>query len=85
MQRASMNQDEVETMVKRLYGFTVSHYDELNSYDDVNLHIYVKDSLNGMPVSQDGYVLKILNSVDSEKVKFVGMYSKNSKIRTPIF
>ena len=72
MKRASLTHHEVVAMVKKLYGLSVTHYAELNSYDDVNLRIYVKNSTHGMSVSPDGYVLKILNSIDSEKVKFVG-------------
>ena len=75
MQRACVSHDEVVSMVERLYGVYVSHFSALNSYDDVNLHVRVKniwDNKNISAVSSDGYVLKILNSLDSTKHKFIG-------------
>ena len=76
MQRAYLSQDEVVTIVERLYGLQVTSSSELNSYDDLNLHVQVSqthwDNSNIPKVSPDGYVLKILNSLDSTKQKFIG-------------
>ena len=77
MQRASLSREEVRALVQNLYGLTVTRYDELNSYDDVNLHVYVTSSSqnpNITDVLPEGYVLKILNSVDSTKVNFIGKW-----------
>ena len=77
MQRAYLSSGDVRALVQNLYGLTVTRYDELNSYDDVNLHVYVTNNSqnpNITDVSPEGYVLKILNSVDSTKVNFIGKW-----------
>ena len=64
------------SIVERLYGLNVTRFSELNSYDDLNLLVHVNQTLwdndNIPAVSSNGYVLKILNSLDSTKHKFIG-------------
>ena len=64
------------SIVGRLYGLHVTRFSELNSYDDLNLLVHVNQTIwdndNIPAVSSNGYVLKILNSLDSTKHKFIG-------------
>lgn len=57
-------------IVEKLYGLSVSKITELNAYDDKNYHIICNQQEFTNPhiteVSQDGYVLKIINSLDSK-------------------
>ncbi|XP_063431512.1 hydroxylysine kinase-like [Mytilus trossulus] len=64
-----IDQQKVTQLVWSLYGLHVLDMTELNSYDDRNFHVQVtRESVNPniKSVSSDGYVLKILNSLDSE-------------------
>jgi hydroxylysine kinase len=75
MERALLMADDVCQLVQRLYGLRTIKQKTLASYDDVNIHVMVdvKSSNNYIKgVSEDGYVLKVLNTVDSSKVNFVG-------------
>ncbi|XP_060566895.1 hydroxylysine kinase-like [Ruditapes philippinarum] len=75
MERALLTADDVCQLVQRLYGLRTIKQKTLASYDDVNIHVMVdvKSSNNYIKgVSEDGYVLKVLNTVDSSKVNFVG-------------
>lgn len=61
-------------LVEELYGFHVKKINELNAYDDKNYHVLC-DSENTNPhvseIVEHGYVLKVLNSLDSRNVSFV--------------
>ncbi|EDW04088.1 hydroxylysine kinase [Drosophila grimshawi] len=66
--------ENVEPLVRRLYGITVSELKELNAYDDRNYWIQADCNVkNPLIVSHcpHGYVLKILNALDSKKEDFV--------------
>ncbi|KAK3096242.1 hypothetical protein FSP39_024877 [Pinctada imbricata] len=60
----------VEDFVLKLYGFHVKHWKELNSYHDKNYHVFLNTVESDGPciarVSPDGYVLKVLNSLESK-------------------
>ncbi|XP_060063917.1 hydroxylysine kinase-like [Ylistrum balloti] len=59
----------VEDIVRNKYGLDVVDYQELNSYEDRNYHVTVHDSSNNPyepEVWKHGYILKILNAVDSQ-------------------
>lgn len=75
MAKASLTQNNVVSLVERLYGLDVSAQKMLNSYDDVNVHVSMKDQHSNKfirHVAKDGYVLKVLNEEDSRKDAFVG-------------
>ncbi|XP_060063945.1 hydroxylysine kinase-like [Ylistrum balloti] len=60
----------VEDLVRKVYGLDVKSCKELNSYDDRNYHVTVHDSSNNTHIPEvwkDGYILKILNSMDSKR------------------
>lgn len=64
----------VESLLRRLYGITLAEFKELISYDDRNFLIKEDPNIkNPLIVSHwpHGYVLKILNALDSKKVEFV--------------
>ncbi|XP_069139819.1 hydroxylysine kinase-like [Argopecten irradians] len=60
----------VEDLVKNIYGLDVIRFKELNSYDDRNYHVTVHDQSRNPHIPkvwEDGYILKILNSMDSKR------------------
>lgn len=78
-------------LVEHLYGLQVTAVTELNAYDDKNFHIIANNSSNPFitNVSPDGYVLKILNSIDSSNLPFIEgqneilLYLRSCKINVP--
>ncbi|XP_066253630.1 hydroxylysine kinase [Euwallacea similis] len=62
--------DEVKNIVFDVYGLKVLNIRELNGYDDKNFHVVVDEAVNGNAYIEksfnDGYVLKIVNSLDSK-------------------
>ncbi|XP_061171486.1 hydroxylysine kinase-like [Saccostrea echinata] len=60
-----LNNKEASRLVQRLYGLSAIKVEELNSYDDKNFHIHVDTTSGDIKLSEEGYVLKILNSLDS--------------------
>ncbi|XP_048746695.2 hydroxylysine kinase-like [Ostrea edulis] len=61
-----LGEQEACHLVHSLYGLSTIKVEELNSYDDKNFHIHVDTTTSGdVKLSEDGYVLKILNSLDS--------------------
>uniref|UniRef100_U5EXQ9 Hydroxylysine kinase n=1 Tax=Corethrella appendiculata TaxID=1370023 RepID=U5EXQ9_9DIPT len=68
--KPSVTEDEVRKLLERLYGIVVLEMCELNAYDDRNYLIQhdwrVKNPILPSNKSRDGYVLKILNSLESK-------------------
>lgn len=68
-------EDTVREIIETNYGLQVKSVIELVGYDDKNYRILCKDQENQNPfiseVSKDGYVLKIINSLDSQKIGFI--------------
>ncbi|KAF2904075.1 hypothetical protein ILUMI_02092 [Ignelater luminosus] len=66
---------ECKILVEALYGLECSSITELNGYDDKNYKVLVNNvnikNENVKDVCKDGYVLKIMNSLDSKKISFV--------------
>lgn len=69
-----INLDEVKQLVYDLYGFRVSKITVLNGYDDKNFQVLLETSDRKNPyvnnLNEDGYVVKIINSLDSKKPQF---------------
>ncbi|XP_048747692.2 hydroxylysine kinase-like [Ostrea edulis] len=62
-------QKHLPHLIKTLYGLTVESCEELDSYDDRNYHVTVTDQSENPYISHpspDGYVLKILNKMQSK-------------------
>ncbi|XP_076658810.1 hydroxylysine kinase [Halictus rubicundus] len=64
----------VSVLLEKLYGLKMTKIIELNAYDDRNYHI-ICENLHKNPhidsVSKHGYVLKIVNSLDSRKSQVI--------------
>ena len=74
--RPDIDDAQVRALVRDLYGLHVLSSTELNSYDDRNFHIYaqqISENPNLKSVSSSGYVLKVLNSLDSKFEAAIGM------------
>ncbi|XP_076266970.1 hydroxylysine kinase [Rhynchophorus ferrugineus] len=71
MNRADVNLDQVGQFIFDLYGLSSIEINRLNGYDDKNFHVLVKRDINSNSfidtVSDDGYVLKIINTLDSQQ------------------
>uniref|UniRef100_A0A1A9UL53 Hydroxylysine kinase n=1 Tax=Glossina austeni TaxID=7395 RepID=A0A1A9UL53_GLOAU len=72
--KPKVTNDNVESLLRRLYGVTIGEITELISYDDRNY--FVKEDPNVknpfiLTHCTHGYVLKIINSLDSKKVDFI--------------
>ncbi|XP_030384593.1 hydroxylysine kinase [Scaptodrosophila lebanonensis] len=84
--------EDVETLVRRLYGITISEIKELISYDDRNYFIKEDSNVkNPLIVAHcpQGYVLKVVNSLDSKKEDIVDaqnqllLYLAKNKVQCP--
>ena len=68
-------EDDVTEIVRRVFGFTVTHMKRLHGYNDVNFHILVDSEHSNSfvdGVSSHGYVFKILNEKESAQPQIVG-------------
>ncbi|OXU29563.1 hypothetical protein TSAR_012664 [Trichomalopsis sarcophagae] len=72
--KAVLSEDEASRLVELRYGLQVKRIVELVAYDDCNYRVICEDRICDNPhvseVSKDGYVLKIVNSLDSQKTGF---------------
>lgn len=69
--RPTIDQDGVKLLAERLYGISVLELSELNGYDDKNYKIVEDPNVKNPLItshSEHGYVLKIMNSMDSQNV-----------------
>ncbi|XP_055682174.1 hydroxylysine kinase [Lutzomyia longipalpis] len=65
---------EVEKLAERLYGITALEISEIISYDDRNFFISEDRNIKNPIIanhSNHGYILKVLNALDSHKAGFV--------------
>ena len=74
--RPELSPPTVTQLVRDLYGLHVLSCQELDSYDDRNFHVTVDTSVvHNVHIPQvcpHGYVLKVLNSLDSKRPDVVG-------------
>ncbi|CAK1589391.1 unnamed protein product [Parnassius mnemosyne] len=69
-----IDHEEVKLLVERLYGISVLELTELNGYDDKNYKIIEDPNVKNPLIvnhSPYGYVLKIMNSMDSQNLGVV--------------
>ena len=68
--RPQTTEENARELIQELYGMTVTWLKELVSYDDRNYWVKV-DAQHSNPnvkaTCEDGYILKVLNSMDSLK------------------
>ncbi|XP_053620459.1 hydroxylysine kinase [Plodia interpunctella] len=72
--RPVIDPEGVQLLAERLYGISVLELTELNGYDDRNFRITEDPNVKNPLItthSQHGYVLKIMNSMDSQNVGVV--------------
>lgn len=77
--RPDLTADDVTNLAQRLYGITIEHKSELPAYDDRN-YFLTADTRYKNPIitqgSPHGYVLKVLNALDSKKLPFIDAQTK---------
>ncbi|CAG4972392.1 unnamed protein product [Colias eurytheme] len=69
-----IDDESVKLLVERLYGMSVLELTELNGYDDKNYKIIEDPNVKNPLITNhcpQGYVLKIMNSMDSKNVSLV--------------
>ncbi|CAG9792288.1 unnamed protein product [Diatraea saccharalis] len=69
-----IDHEGVKLLVERLYGISVLELVELNGYDDKNYKIVEDPNVKNPLITNhcpNGYVLKIMNSMDSQNVSVV--------------
>lgn len=66
-----IDEETAKKLVESRYDLHIKNITELNAYDDKNYHIKCKDQVSENPyveeIHKDGYVLKVVNSLDSKK------------------
>ncbi|XP_074042312.1 hydroxylysine kinase isoform X2 [Leptinotarsa decemlineata] len=69
--KASVTLEDVKKIIFESYGIKAKQLHELNGYDDWNYHVTTEKSDSSIEsrgeVGENGYVLKIINSLDSKK------------------
>ena len=72
--RPILSKEYARKIVTSVFGLNVITIKEYNSYDDRNFHVIVDDKLWDNPyikhIRPEGYMLKILNSMDSKKFHY---------------
>ncbi|GAB0094491.1 hydroxylysine kinase [Sergentomyia squamirostris] len=74
-----ISEKEVEKLAERLYGITVLKISEINSYDDRNFFITEDRNIKNPIIanhSSHGYILKVLNALDTHKTGFIDAQTK---------
>lgn len=72
--RPIITHDDVKALSERLYGISVLELTELNGYDDKNYKIIEDPNVKNPLItnhSEYGYVLKVMNSLDTQNVSLV--------------
>lgn len=72
--RPIIDHEGVKLLVERLYGISVLELIELNGYDDKNYKIVEDPNVKNPLITEhcpSGYVLKIMNSMDSQDLEVV--------------
>ncbi|XP_052217995.1 hydroxylysine kinase-like [Dreissena polymorpha] len=71
-----LSAQQVPELVRRLYGLETSEVKSLPGYDDLNFYIRVnlkvKDHPNIDDIYENGYVVKVLNSLQSASPEIIG-------------
>ncbi|KAG0724731.1 Hydroxylysine kinase [Chionoecetes opilio] len=92
--RPKVSEEEAATLVRKIFGLTVSSIKELNSYIDRNFYIEVEEGSKNPHIKElcpDGYVLKIINHLDSKKSEMIAaqvemmcfLHSRGFKVPKP--
>lgn len=70
--KPQMTTDDVSKIAAKTFGLITASVEELNSYDDRNFFITVSKCVNPNlePICSEGYILKIINALDSQNPGF---------------
>lgn len=74
LKRPIVSIDDISKFAKQLYGLKCKSIMQLDGYDDKNFKIEVCDYSDNKyieKINDSGYVMKILNSLDSKNLSFV--------------
>lgn len=77
--RPSVTEAKAREIVLNVFGLKVTNVKEFNSYDDRTFYVKVENSTNNpyiQEVTSTGYILKILNSMDSQKPDLIDAHNK---------
>ncbi|KAI4497003.1 hypothetical protein M0802_007951 [Mischocyttarus mexicanus] len=77
--RPNMNEKTAIDLLFKIYGITVTDIKELNAYDDRNYHVHCTKSHDNpyiSEISEHGYVLKIINLLDSRNTQVIEAQTK---------
>lgn len=72
--KPEIDDESVKALAERLYGISCLELKEMNGYDDKNYKITEDTNMKNPLITKHcpfGYVLKIMNSMDSEKLSLV--------------
>ncbi|XP_023711328.1 hydroxylysine kinase isoform X3 [Cryptotermes secundus] len=69
--RPHLSQQMAMRLVQRLYGLKDIAIVELNGYDDKNYHVKICGDRNESRLWAHGFVLKVMNSLDSQKLPLI--------------
>ncbi|XP_975012.1 hydroxylysine kinase [Tribolium castaneum] len=71
--KPKVDENEVKNILSGIYGLKCVSIKQLNGYDDFNFHVKVSDECdneNIKKINKDGYILKVINSLDSQRPQF---------------
>ncbi|PSN38857.1 hypothetical protein C0J52_21401 [Blattella germanica] len=71
-----LTKETVAGLLKKLYGFTDVTISPLNGYYDKNYRVQVNKSYNEKELWPHGYVLKVINSLDSKNINYIDAQTK---------
>ena len=77
--KPKLHDSEISRLLDVVFGLDVIRFKELVSYDDKNYHVKVKPTSRNNYISsvhEQGYVLKVMNSMDSKRPVSSGKYFK---------
>ncbi|XP_011496885.1 PREDICTED: hydroxylysine kinase [Ceratosolen solmsi marchali] len=74
--KPNVNEEYAKYLVEQRYGLKVKSISKLNAYDDRNYHVLCENRFHSSNpyiamIAKDGYVLKIINSLDSRNTDFI--------------
>ncbi|GFG31655.1 hypothetical protein Cfor_10462 [Coptotermes formosanus] len=69
--RPHLSRQTAKALVHRLYGLKDVTIEELDGYDDKNYHVKICGDKNTSCLWPHGYVLKVMNSLDSQNLPLV--------------
>ncbi|XP_042328692.1 hydroxylysine kinase isoform X1 [Sceloporus undulatus] len=76
LNKPAFSKEQATELVKRVFGIKVSEIKPLPSYDDQNFHVRVAKSEEIGEGTEEEYVLKIINSEDSQNPELIEVQTR---------